>query len=300
MTGGKRIRNWALSLGAVGLLAAGWVPAQAGPASLVPPWYPSDCDPTRAGISMPGCPSVLVGEAGDVMSPSIALPDLVPDVQEVNVEYDHVALGPHGEWIFGTPFLNFDTRAQNLGRVPVDLQTQDLSNLGESAVGQCVSWTTNLVCRERRPVGGLSWHNEHLHYHFNEFAAYELRRVQADGGPDMSAGGLIASSPKVSFCLVDSARVQETASPVPRYTSCQMAEEGISPGYTDIYGAGIEGQQFSLAGLSNGRYALVLWLNPAARLLETNPTNNRVIAIVEISNLWTLFPTVGIVSKELG
>lgn len=265
------------------------------PAQATNPPLPPSCDPTKS-VSMPACPSVLLGEVGDVEHPTISLPDLVPDVTEAWVEYEYIDFDGH-DFVFGPASVTFDTRAQNLGQVPIDLQADDPRNLEGSTVSQCISWTTNLVCRQRTQVGGFTWHEAHRHYHFDDFASYELRTLNADGTPDFQSSGLVSTSPKVSFCLVDSDQVRENSSPVPRYTVCNPYQEGISPGYTDIYDAGIEGQYVSLNGRGNGRYALVVSLNTAAHVHETNTHNNRIVVILNIESVGTFNTVTTIVNK---
>lgn len=295
MTGGTRLRNLAVGVAAVGVLAAGWVPASAGPGPV-----PPACDPTVSGIGVPGCPGVLVGEVGDLENPTIELPDLRPDTTEVYVTYETIELDQTtGQWIFGPAILNFDTHSQNMGAVPVELRAEEPESLLDgSPVSQCVSWTTNLVCRQREIVGGFTWHQEHLHFHYEGFGRYELRELDANGDPDWSAPGLISESPKVSFCLIDSLRVRADANPASRYHTCNPLEEGISAGWADIYPTGIAGQALSLDGVSDGRYALVIALNSTESLFETDHSNNRVVATVEVSNLGQFNPLAGIVDKR--
>jgi hypothetical protein len=258
---------------------------------------PPACDPSKAGPGVPGCPSVLERQVGDIEEPGVSLPDLVPDVTEAWVEYQYIDFNGR-DFDFGPASLTFDTLAQNLGQVPVDLQADEPSNVAGSPVSQCISWTTNLVCRQRAHVGGFTWHQEHMHFHFNDFASYELRTVNPDGSPNLSDDGFISSSPKVSFCLVDSTKVRNDAAPVPRYTNCNPYQEGISPGYTDTYGAGLEGQYLPFNGLGDGRYALVVSLNSAGHVYETNNDNNRVVVILNVEGLGTFDTTVTFISKS--
>jgi hypothetical protein len=294
---GRRALAIAVVLGVSGLAPLGV--GGAARASLPAP-IPPACDPTLSGPGVPGCPSALQNTIGDVQNPSVQLPDLSPDAQGFYVDYDSIIMDAQtGQWDYVGPELNFDTWAQNLGTVPIDLQADDPSNLAGSTVSQCVSWTTDFVCRQRQPVGGFVWHEAHLHYHFNDFASYELRRLLPDGTADYSDAGLLASSPKVSFCLEDSTQVDPNAFPVGRYDTCNPDQEGISPGWSDIYPSGIEGQTLPLSGLSNGQYALVITLNPAGHVYETKYDNNRVTAIIDIEGLATFNPTVGTVSKSV-
>ncbi|HVF75450.1 MAG TPA: lysyl oxidase family protein [Acidimicrobiales bacterium] len=269
-----------------------WYPAQS--AAPVPP----SCDPTTPTVGAEACIGVLTGDPGDPFAPQRTYPDLSPNVTEVEayppvLGYDEATQ----TFTYGPNDLYFDTHARNLGSVPLDLVADDPSNVNGSSVSQCVSWTTNLGCRERVTVGGFVWHDIHTHFHFEDFASYELRRLRRNGTVDYRQRGLIATSEKVSFCLLDSIRIRDDSSPVLRYTSCTHAQEGISPGWADIYGSNLEGQSVSLAGVSDGRYALVINMNPGGHVLETDATNNRVVAIVEMTNLATPEPTVSIVDR---
>jgi len=266
------------------------------PAKATGPLPPS-CDPTKAGLSMPACPLVLLGELGDIENPTISLPDLVPDTTTAWIEYEWIDFDGQ-KLVFGPASITFDTRAQNLGRAPLDLQADDFSTSG-SSVSQCISWTTNFICRERTPAGGIAWHEEHRHYHFNDFASYELRTLKPDGTPNFASSGLVSASPKVSLCLVDSYKIRPDALPFSRYTSCNNYNTGISPGYADSYDAGIDGQYLALNDSTDGRYALVVALNTAQHVLETNLGNNRVVVVVQINGLGAWTPQVTIVDKYL-
>lgn len=249
------------------------------PARAVAP-LPDSCKTHPTKAVNPGCvPAVKEG----VTEPGITLPNLVPDVREVFVLRPFV-LDPETETFYeGEPHLFFDSWAQNLGTVPVQLTVDSVESPESSTVSQCVSWTAR-VCREQRRVGGFSWHDAHRHFHFNEFAAYELRRLGADGRPDYSASGLLATSEKVSFCLMDSQQVDPDAVPVPVYNACVPAVQGISPGWTDIYTSDLEGQQLPLTGLGDGRYSLIIKLNHARNVLESDYSDDVVEVTVEISN----------------
>lgn len=241
---------------------------------------PESCKLHRQHVVNPGCVPALTDEW---RNPGITLPNLVPDTREVTIAYTNVHLDPEtGEAVWTEPYLEFDTYSQNLGSASLDV-TFDRDALPEMRVLQCVSWSYDRICRERRPVGGFEYHDVHGHFHFLEFATYELRRLRADGSVDQSAAGLIAGSPKVSFCLIDSAPVTSDAFMFPTYTQCTPARQGISPGWADIYTSNLEGQSFPIDGITDGRYALVLTLDPNNRLYETDDSDNRVAAILEIS-----------------
>lgn len=242
---------------------------------------PGSCIPNEHRVVAPGCPAAV---AGDVRDPEITLPDLVPDVRFVAIRR-----GPLWDPTLETPDeepaeLWFDTRAQNEGVVPLELAIDDASTFPEPRAAQCISWTADHVCRRRAPSGGFAWHQEHGHFHFLDFARYELRRVAADGRADRSPGGLIAESDKVSFCLVDYEQARSDAFPVAKYRECQPGLQGISPGWADVYTMELPGQRFGIEGLPDGFYALIVTMDASDHVREMDDTNNRVEVILELAD----------------
>lgn len=216
--------------------------------------------------------------------PGTTLPNLVPDVQEAYILRSFVPDPETGGFKLGPPDLYFDTRAQNLGNVPLQLTVDEIDSVASSTVSQCVSWRADHVCREQRQIGGFSWHEEHRHFHFEEFARYELRALLRNGRVDYSSSGLLGVSEKVSFCFIDSQRVRDDAFPAPFYQTCTPTVQGISAGWTDIYDASLPGQQLPIGSLTDGRYALVIRSDYANRIHETNDSDNVVEVTIELSN----------------
>jgi hypothetical protein len=235
----------------------------------------------------------VIGNLGDTY------PDLVPDVRFAILQRE-VFFDPETEtWVQDPttpPQMWFDTWSQNLGTVPLELTADEPDNLANSTVSQCVSWRTDHLCREYTPtpVGSFTWHDPHTHFHYEDFADYELRKFGKRGAVDYSGRGLIARSEKVSFCLVDSEQVRGGAALTPWYTVCQPVRQGIQPGWSDIYTSELPGQSFTLpVNIPDGRYALVVTLDTSNRLLESNDSNNRVVVTVEIMNGATSVQIVG-------
>ncbi|MBW3668055.1 MAG: hypothetical protein KY443_02470 [Actinobacteria bacterium] len=230
----------------------------------------------------------------EVIDPPWTLPNLVPDVENVSIK--PLKWDPESfTFVSGPPQLFFDTLAQNLGSVALELTADDPRNLATSPVSQCVVWVTEHVCRERTTVGGFAWHDSHGHYHFEGFASYSLRKVRRDGSPNYSKRGLVSMSDKVSFCLMDTGQV-EFSFPgflLRYYTLCTPAIQGISAGWMDVYGDTLEGQQLPLNGASDGRYALIIDMDNDGRLHEADDTDNVVVATIEISNGGTEVAIVG-------
>lgn len=240
---------------------------------------PGACLPHGSRVVTPGCVPSATSELRD---PGTTLPNLVPDagimVATPSVEWD-----PESETFKPTPpILYFDTHSMNTGEVALDLIADDPSNPTASTVAQCVAFSYDAVCQERRRIGGFTFHAEHAHFHYEDFAGYEARRLTPDGAVDYSDAGLISKSEKVSFCLIDVGRHDENALIVPTYAACNPVRQGISPGWSDIYTMDLPGQSLPLP-VPDGRYALVITLDTADRIYESDDTDNRVEAIFDLS-----------------
>ncbi|MFN2526408.1 MAG: lysyl oxidase family protein, partial [Actinomycetota bacterium] len=144
------------------------------------------------------------------------------------------------------PALRFSVSIANEGDYAFELvaRADGYSSGTDAAAEQCVAWAGPRACSQRRSIGMLSYHDAHGHYHFEDFALYELRRLDKDGQPDMSESGLVRTSEKVSFCLQDVARHDDSdplyTTPWPPYYGCFAGQgvQGISPGWLDIYSWG--------------------------------------------------------------
>lgn len=226
-------------------------------------------------------------------NPGITLPNLVPDVQTVSITQFKTLDPATGTLVPVGPLeLHFDTWAQNFGSVALQL-TADDANAAETTVSQCVSWRAEHVCREQRPVGGYGLDPDHNHFHFQEFANYELRTLLQNGRVDYSTKGLVEISEKVSFCMIDSAQQHDDASPLPFYETCGGTVQGISPGWGDHYSIGTPGQTFPVDRLTDGRYAIVIDMDYADHLYESDETDNVTEVVIEISGGVTQVAIIG-------
>lgn len=250
----------------------GPAPAVDVPGSCVPkPHLPPGCLPALgAGVK---------DEVARVIGPGLTLPNLVPDVTfaEVGYWYD---LAPDGTVVQSPRNIRFSVAIRNDGAYAIDLLGEAGTDLTSTSVQQCVSWTVN-VCRARERVGGFMWHPEHNHFHFQEFATYELRRLDADGRVDRSDEGLLQIAPKVSFCLMDY-EASSSEAPPPFYVQCLGVNQGISPGWADVYPNFLPGQGLVSEGLPDGLYAIVVRVDPFGRLYETSDADNETAVVVEL------------------
>jgi hypothetical protein len=184
----------------------------------------------------------------------------------------------------GGRFLKLTNAVANLGDGPFELfpinnpdaQTTDAyqrvythDDLGE--------WS---VYSETR-IGTFEFHPFHNHWHFGGFAEYELWSKAEDGG---IGDELMASSGKVSFCMIDGGVLDDDLEHYTgfRYFQCRADDpEGISVGYYDVYSYFLPGQSIDITGVPPGDYWLVSTADPDNYVMETNEDNNS--AAVEVT-----------------
>ncbi len=135
----------------------------------------------------------------------------------------------------------------------------------------------------------------HAHWHFDRgFALYDLWAVGDRGEPVVWAAG----GDKVTWCLQNSYAVTPfwaSTSPRAWYTWCQPVEQGIAPGWADVYDSWLEGQFLDVTGVPDGVYALQVRVNPDRSVLESDYTNNYAVTYVHLTggNVTVLEPPGG-------
>lgn len=107
----------------------------------------------------------------------------------------------------------------------------------------------------------FEWDACHRHYHFIDFASYQLLHED---------GTVAAEGHKQSFCLFDALPVTDDAGP-PQFT-CGF--QGISAGWGDVYRVGLDCQWIDITGVSPGRYLIEVVVNGEQVIEEYDPTNN--------------------------
>jgi hypothetical protein len=123
----------------------------------------------------------------------------------------------------------------------------------------------------RRDVGCMLHHPGHKHWHYDAMAHYSLR-------PPGSDEALVARN-KVSFCLRDNRRVRVPAQMqvARQFRRCTRSSQGqgVSPGWTDLYKADLNGQWLRLPkGVDGDVLCLDLEADPRGQLIETNEMDN--------------------------
>ena len=101
----------------------------------------------------------------------------------------------------------------------------------------------------------------HGHYHYHQYSSYRL--VSSDGHT-------VATGRKQAFCAFDHTKVDAGAGPGKYYCDNQ----GITPGWTDIYEAHLDCQWIDVTDVTPGAYTLEVEVNPARLIAESSYANN--------------------------
>lgn len=222
-----------------------------------------------AAAAIPGCGGSTT--AG-------VLPDLRPQTpREVSIEREEGVLA-----------LGFRSATDNVGRGALVVDADwSADNPGAPQAVQVVYDPAGDIA-DKRPIPTklvYAKSADHSHWHYPAFMRYELRRLD---------GSLVGPDRKSGFCLgdryeTDSGPRLAGEPPEAIWTgSCgggvlrpDRVTEGISPGFGDDYEPYLEGQSVELpADLAPGLYRLIHRVNPDARLLESDYSNNTTSATV--------------------
>ncbi len=109
----------------------------------------------------------------------------------------------------------------------------------------------------------------HGHYHFEGYAEYQLLD---------KTGAVAATGHKQAFCLLDLQSLPGTTTG-PRF---HCGFQGISAGWSDVYGSGLDCQWVDITGVAPGSYLLRITVNGARTLPESNYDNNTIQVPVTI------------------
>ncbi len=119
-------------------------------------------------------------------------------------------------------------------------------------------------------VGNFVYHASHSHFHFENFADYELW-TKADY--DSGQGQARWRGKKTTFCIMDTRRVQALpGSPTSAYYStCGKYVQGLSIGWGDKYGYSLPDQWIDLgtSRLPDGEYVLRSVADPSNSIYES-------------------------------
>lgn len=119
-----------------------------------------------------------------------------------------------------------------------------------------------------RVVSEYVFHPTHNHWHIAGVALFEVRR-------NSPTGVLVGNAVKNTSCLIDWIKLDgNSPNKERRYSSCNAATQGVSPGWVDQYHQSLEGQSIDITGASEGLYYLVTKANPDRKFIESNMNND--------------------------
>jgi len=173
----------------------------------------------------------------------------------------------------------------------------DIRNVGDGALILRFKWDENIATQcemeqeitviDSAPIdrnaGPCIFHPQHLHFHYQNMAWYQLFAVDARG---IAGGAPVAKSYKLGFCAIDvddwafggapsSMRARRYSFPtcnvpnnIPTSNPAVWEYMGISPGWGDIYTWDLPAQYLDVSNVHDGVYELVSRANPDGGLWE--------------------------------
>jgi hypothetical protein len=234
--------------------------------------------PASDSASESGFPNgaVLATEGGAQL-----LPDLIP-LADQGRGYLHGWTLDGGE-IPGRALLRVTTAIANLGMGALEVRGGGVLADGRQEVFQ-------RVYREGggstdRLAGTFTFHPGHGHIHLDAFTQFRLREITAGDG----VGPVVRSGDKISFCLVDAARVDGYPAGAAVYLDCGEGNpQGISVGWADVYNRNLPNQWIDVTGVTSGRYWLEVVADPDDRISESDESNNSARISVDIDPLGSI------------
>jgi len=183
-----------------------------------------------------------------------------------------------GDWFVTGSILHFGQGTPNIGLGPMEIIAGEDQGNGTRLVYQRIYNEPELLTYTDYEAGTVSFHPEHNHTHFDDYAEFSvletLPDANADGIPEV--GEQLIEGQKRSFCLVDSDPYDLTlpgAPQEPTFFGC-VDRQRISVGWMDLYDPMTPGQQIDVSGLAPGQYWLQGEVDPINHLRETNENNN--------------------------
>lgn len=200
-----------------------------------------------------------------------------------NIGFGSFTVGAVSMWTCGTDtFTTFPGTCPNGGGDPKQLIKQKIYHKNGNTMTYWERW-----------AGSMTYHQTHGHMHVDEWAIFSLR-IQDPNDPDPLNWPIVGTGAKVGFCLMDygtcsyySGHCRDANNNIMTNTSfpnyglgggnynCSPVEQGISSGYTDIYGEHLDGMWIDIPpGTCNGDYYIVIEVDPNNNFLEANENNN--------------------------
>lgn len=196
---------------------------------------------------------------------------------------DLVVRQPGDLWIQtgndGVREIRFSTSVANVGEGPLEMLGRYEEATEMTLASQRILHVDGSTSEQE--IGRFLLHPGHEHWHFEDFFVFELWTVE-----DGRLGDLVATTGKLTFCLVDSYPVGE---PVPNGVAkpsileCNSEVQGLSAGWEETYEADWDGQELDIPEVPDGTYAIRTIVDPDGRIREMNDANNESVVLVQIT-----------------
>lgn len=219
--------------------------------------------------------------------------ELVPNLRPLPASDFSIAIVDTG---FGFQrVLRLSSRIANYGEGPIEIfgfiEGANTSQMVPAS--QIIRWNnaqTTVI-----PAGEFEYHPVHSHWHWENLVTFRLHNVDDGTDPYNPSNTLVATTPKVSFCLVDTAKIPGFSGPgqpsSARYRFCNRNTQGISVGWNDLYASNLFGQWIVIEGVPDGPYWVILESDPTGLLRELDETDNKSAVKVQITgNTITVIP----------
>jgi hypothetical protein len=210
-----------------------------------------------------GVTTLLLAPAGSAQ-PAV---ELRPNLQPFPAFDLHLVANP----ATGGKQITFSTRSWNKGLGPLELVAGETGSLGQN-----VDQRVHLSDGSHQDY--FLWHPSHSHFHFNDYALYDLEPINAPGGSPKSGN-------KTTFCIMDTNKVDTSLPGAPQtavYSVCGTTIQGMSVGWADTYGYTLPGQSVDFTGNPSGDYCLTIQIDPKSRLLEADDFDNVASSLLRI------------------
>lgn len=179
----------------------------------------------------------------------------------------------------GTSTLRFSTTSWNNGTGPLELVAGEVdTGSGKQKVYQRVYLDDGTSFLNY--AGSFTYHPQHNHIHFDDYALYTLQPINAPGGS-------LRTGVKTTFCVMDTTKIDTTlpgAPPQPVYTTCGNLVQGMSVGWGDTYGSHLPGQEVDFTDNPDGIYQLKIEIDPKKLIIESNENDNVSCVLLNITN----------------
>ena len=173
----------------------------------------------------------------------------------------------------GHTLLRLSTAVANVGTGPLEIRGSSTSPDVFQRIYLSEGGYTD------RYAGTFTFHPEHGHLHYDNWAQYSLRAVLTNN----AVGDIVVYSAKMSSAIVDVQRYDASLPGSP--TSAQYFggyKQGISVGWSDVYGANLDEQWIDVTGVPNGHYWLEEVIDPLNNIKEANETNNTSRILIDL------------------